>query len=134
MALANQEARRFSHGYIGTEHILLGIVEEGSGVAAAALKDLNIDLRDVRKAVEKLIHAADTKFEAAMMPQTPLAKKVIEYAIEEARGLGHNYVGTDHLLLGLIRESDGIGGQALRGLGLMTDTVRSEIMLLTGPK
>ena len=103
MALANQEAQRFNHEYIGTEHILLGLVKEGSGVGANVLKNLGIDLRKVRLEVEKLVKSGPEMVTMGKLPQTPRAKKVIEYAIEEARNLNHNYVGTEHLLLGLAR-------------------------------
>ena len=107
MALANQEAQRFNHEYIGTEHILLGLVKEGSGVGANVLKNLDVDLRKVRLEVEKLVHSGPDMVTMGKLPQTPRAKKVIEYAIEEARNLNHNYVGTEHLLLGLLRPSAG---------------------------
>ena len=96
MALANQEAQRFNHEYIGTEHILLGLVKEGSGVGANVLKHLEIDLRKVRLEVEKLVKSGPDMVTMGKLPQTPRAKKVIEYAIEEARSLNHNYVGTEH--------------------------------------
>jgi len=108
MALANQEAQRFNHEYIGTEHILLGLVKEGSGVGANVLKNLDVDLRKVRLEVEKLVKSGPDMVTMGKLPQTPRAKKVIEYAIEEARNLNHNYVGTEHLLLGLLREHDGV--------------------------
>src|ERR1051326_6252401 len=98
MQLANQGAERLNHEYIGTEHILLGLIKEGSGVAANVLKNLDIDLRKIRLEVEKIIQAGPGKVTAQHLPQTPRAKKVIEYTIEEARKLGHNYVGTEHLL------------------------------------
>ena len=102
MALANQEAQRFNHEYIGTEHILLGLVKEGSGVGANVLKNLEVDLRKVRLEVEKLVKSGPDMVTMGKLPQTPRAKKVIEYAIEEARQLNHNYVGTEHLLLALL--------------------------------
>ena len=113
MALANQEAQRFNHEYIGTEHILLGLVKEGSGVGANVLKNLDVDLRKVRLEVEKLVKSGPDMVTMGKLPQTPRAKKVIEYAIEEARNLNHNYVGTEHLLLGLLREHDGVAAQVL---------------------
>src|SRR5579871_3255126 len=102
MQLANQEAQRFNHEYIGTEHILLGLVKEGSGVAANVLKDLDIDLRKIRLEVEKIVRSRPD-VTPGKLPMTSRAKKVIEYSIEEARNLNHNYVGTEHLLLGLLR-------------------------------
>ncbi|MEQ9096297.1 MAG: ATP-dependent Clp protease ATP-binding subunit [Phycisphaerales bacterium] len=132
MGLANQEAQRLNHEYIGTEHILLGLVKEGSGVGANVLKNLDVDLRKVRLEVEKLVKAGPEMVTMGKLPQTPRAKKVIEYAIEEARSLNHNYVGTEHLLLGLLREQDGVAAQVLRNLGLKLDEVREEVLNLLG--
>src|SRR5690349_16352545 len=132
MQLANQEAQRFNHEYIGTEHILLGLVKEGSGVAANVLKNLDIDLRKVRLEVEKLVQSGPDMVTMGKLPQTPKAKKVIEYAIEEARTLNHNYVGTEHLLLGLLREQEGVAAQVLMNLGLKLDDVREEVLNLLG--
>jgi ATP-dependent Clp protease ATP-binding subunit ClpC len=132
MALANQEAQRFNHEYIGTEHILLGLVKEGSGVGANVLKNLDVDLRKVRLEVEKLVHSGPEMVTMGKLPQTPRAKKVIEYAIEEARNLNHNYVGTEHLLLGLLREHDGVAAQVLMNLGLKLEEVREEVLNLLG--
>ena len=132
MALANQEAQRFNHEYIGTEHILLGLVKEGSGVGANVLKNLDVDLRKVRLEVEKLVKSGPDMVTMGKLPQTPRAKKVIEYAIEEARALNHNYVGTEHLLLGLLREQDGVAAQVLMNLGLKLEEVREEVLNLLG--
>jgi ATP-dependent Clp protease ATP-binding subunit ClpC len=132
MALANQEAQRFNHEYIGTEHILLGLVKEGSGVGANVLKNLEVDLRKVRLEVEKLVKSGPEMVTMGKLPQTPRAKKVIEYAIEEARNLNHNYVGTEHLLLGLLREQDGVAAQVLMNLGLKLEDVREEVLNLLG--
>ena len=132
MALANQEAQRFNHEYIGTEHILLGLVKEGSGVGANVLKNLDVDLRKVRLEVEKLVKSGPDMVTMGKLPQTPRAKKVIEYAIEEARSLNHNYVGTEHLLLGLLREQDGVAAQVLMNLGLKLEDVREEVLNLLG--
>jgi len=132
MALANQEAQRLNHEYIGTEHILLGLVKEGSGVGANVLKNLDIDLRKVRIEVEKLVKTGPELVTMGKLPQTPRAKKVIEYAIEEARNLNHNYVGTEHLLLGLLREHDGVAAQVLMNLGLKLEEVREEVLNLLG--
>ncbi len=132
MALANQEAQRLNHEYIGTEHILLGLVKEGSGVGATVLKQLDVDLRKVRIEVEKLVKSGPDMVTMGRLPQTPRAKKVIEYAIEEARTLGHNYVGTEHLLLGLLREQDGVAAQVLVNLGLKLEDVREEVLNLLG--
>jgi len=132
MALANQEAQRFNHEYIGTEHILLGLVKEGSGVGANVLKNLDVDLRKVRLEVEKLVKSGPDMVTMGKLPQTPRAKKVIEYAIEEARNLNHNYVGTEHLLLGLLREHEGVAAQVLMNLNLKLEEVREEVLNLLG--
>ena len=132
MALANQEAQRFNHEYIGTEHILLGLVKEGSGVGANVLKNLGVDLHKVRVEVEKLVKAGPDMVTMGKLPTTPRAKKVTEYAIEEARNLNHNYIGTEHLLLGLLREHDGVAAQVLMNLGLKLEEVREEVLNLLG--
>lgn len=132
MQLANQEAQRFNHEYIGTEHILLGLVKEGSGVAANVLKNLDVDLRKIRIEVEKIVQTGPDMVTMGKLPQTPRAKKVIEYAMEEARNLNHNYVGTEHLLLGLLREQEGVAAQVLMNLGLKLDDVRDEVLNLLG--
>ena len=132
MALANQEAQRFNHEYIGTEHILLGLVKEGSGVGATVLKNLEVDIKKLRLEVEKLVKSGPDMVTMGKLPQTPRAKKVIEYAIEEARALNHNYVGTEHILLGLLRESEGIAAQVLMNLGLRLEDVRQEVLNLLG--
>ncbi len=132
MALANQEAQRFNHEYIGTEHILLGLVKEGSGVGATVLKNLDVDIKKLRLEVEKLVKSGPDMVTMGKLPQTPRAKKVIEYAIEEARSLNHNYVGTEHILLGLLRESEGIAAQVLMNLGLKLEDVRQEVLNLLG--
>jgi len=134
MQLANQEAQRFNHEYIGTEHILLGLVKEGSGVAANVLKNLDIDLRKIRLEVEKIVQHGPGGEQVVMgrLPHTPRAKKVIEYSVEEARNLSHNYVGTEHLLLGLLREQEGVAAQVLMNLGLKLEDVREEVLNLLG--
>jgi len=132
MQLANQEAQRFNHEYIGTEHVLLGLIKEGSGVAANVLKNLDIDLRKIRLEVEKLVQSGPDMVTMGKLPQTPRAKKVIEYAMEEARNLNHNYVGTEHILLGLLREQEGVAAQVLMNLGLKLEDVREEVLTLLG--
>jgi len=132
MALANQEAQRFNHEYVGTEHVLLGLVKEGQGVAANVLHNLGTDLKKIRLEVEKIVKSGPDMVTMGKLPQTPRAKKVIEFAIEEARNLGHNYVGTEHLLLGLLREHDGVAAQVLMNLGLKLDDVRSEVLNILG--
>src|SRR3954466_14246297 len=128
MQLANQEAQRFNHEYVGTEHVLLGLVKEGSGVAANVLKNLDVDLRKIRIEVEKIVQSGPDMVTLGKLPQTPRAKKVIEYSIEEARNINHNYVGTEHLLLGLLREQEGVAAQVLMNLGLKLDDVRQETL------
>ena len=132
MQLANQEAQRFNHEYIGTEHVLLGLVKEGSGVAANVLKNLDVDLRKIRLEVEKLVQSGPEMVTMGKLPQTPRAKKVIEYSMEEARNLNHNYVGTEHILLGLLREQEGVAAQVLMNLGLKLEDVREEVLNLLG--
>ncbi|MDD3468553.1 MAG: ATP-dependent Clp protease ATP-binding subunit [Thermoguttaceae bacterium] len=132
MQLANQEAQRFNHEYVGTEHILLGLIKEGGGVAANVLKNLDVDLRKIRIEVEKLVQSGPDMVTMGRLPQTPRAKKVIEYSMEEARNLNHNYVGTEHILLGLLREQEGVAAQVLMNLGLKLDEVREEVLNLLG--
>ena len=132
MALANQEAQRFNHEYIGTEHILLGLIKEGSGVAANVLRNLEIDLKKIRIEVEKMVQSGPNTATMGKLPYTPKAKKVIELAFEEARSLGHNYVGTEHLLLGLLREQEGVAARVLMNLGVKLDDVREEVLSLLG--
>lgn len=133
LQLAQQEAQRFRHDYIGTEHVLLGLIKEGRGVAANVLKNLDVDLRLARIEVEKLVEPSpDPEAPTGKLPHTPRTKRVLEYAIEEARLLGHNYVGTEHLLLGLIRTEDGVAAQVLLNLKVSVVAVRQEILLLLG--
>ncbi|MDP2044071.1 MAG: ATP-dependent Clp protease ATP-binding subunit [Candidatus Omnitrophota bacterium] len=130
--LAKEEARRFNHDYIGTEHILLGLIREGEGVAAAVLQKLGISLENIRLEIEKLVQPGPTTQIIGDIPFTPRAKKALELAAEEARSLGHNYIGTEHLLLGLIREGEGIASQVLLNLGMDLNSVRNEVMELLG--
>src|SRR5271154_4544155 len=132
MQLANQEAQRFNHEYIGTEHVLLGLIKEGSGVAANVLKNLDVDLRKIRLEVEKLVQSGPDMVTMGKLPQTPGAKKVIAYSMEEARNLNHNYVATEHILLGLLREQEGVAAQVLMNLGLKLEDVREEVLNLLG--
>ena len=132
MALANQEAQRFNHEYIGTEHVLLGLVKEGSGVGATVLKNLDVDIKKLRLEVEKQVKSGPDMVTMGKLPQTPRAKKVIEFAIEEARALNHNYVGTEHILLGLLRETEGIAAQILMNVGLKLEDIRQEVLNLLG--
>src|SRR5690348_8987066 len=129
VVLAQEEARMLNHNYIGTEHILLGLIHEGEGVAAKALESLGISLEAVRSQVEEIIgqgQAAPT----AHIPFTPRAKKVLELSLREALQLGHNYIGTEHILLGLIREGEGVAAQVLQQLGADLDHVREKVIEL----
>jgi ATP-dependent Clp protease ATP-binding subunit ClpC len=132
MSLARQEAQRFNHDYIGTEHILLGLVQEGSGVAAQVLRNLEVEPRKIRIEVEKIVKNGTNMVTMGQLPFTPRAKKVLELALEEAQNLGHNYIGTEHLLLGLIRENEGIAAQVLLNLGTKLEEVREEVLELLG--
>lgn len=114
--LANQEAMRFNHEYIGTEHVLLGLVKEGSGVASYALKELGLDLRKIRLEIEKVVQSGPEIVMVGKLPHTPRTKRVIENAIEEARKLNHNYVGTEHILLGLCKEEDTVAANIMDNL------------------
>jgi N-acetyl-gamma-glutamyl-phosphate reductase len=128
MILAHQEAQRLNHEYIGTEHILLGVVKEGSGRGYAALKALDVDLRKVRLEVERLVKMGPDPISITKFPQTPRAKRALDLAIEESKALNHNYIGTEHLVLGLIREHDGVAAQVLRNLGVTPQAVRDGIL------
>ncbi|MDA1223354.1 MAG: NDP-hexose 4-ketoreductase, partial [Planctomycetota bacterium] len=132
MSFARQEAQKFNHEYIGTEHILLGLVQEGSGVAANVLKNMNIDLEKVRHEVEKIVKTGPSMVTMGQLPFTPRAKKVLELSMEEASQLNHNYIGTEHLLLGLIKENEGIAAQVLMNLGVKLDEVREEVLEFLG--
>jgi ATP-dependent Clp protease ATP-binding subunit ClpC len=130
--LARDEASRLQHEYIGTEHLLLGIVREGDGIAAKVLKTMGLDFEQIRLAVEKLVSATGGTVMIGEIPFTPRAKTVLELSVEEARLLGHNYVGTEHLLLGLIREGEGVAARVLLDLGADRKKVREEILKLLG--
>ena len=130
--LAKEEARRFNHDYIGTEHILLGLIREGEGVAAAVLQKMGMDLETIRLEVEKFVQPGPTTQILGDIPFTPRAKKALELAAEEARELGHNYIGTEHILLGLIREGESVASQVLLNLGLDLDRVRNEVLTVLG--
>jgi len=132
MNLARQEAQRFNHEYLGTEHILLGLVQEGSGVAANVLRNMQIDLAKIRTEVEKLVKTGPSMVTMGQLPFTPRAKKVLELSMEEAGNLGHNYIGTEHLLLGLIKENEGIAAKVLTNLGVKLEDVREEVLEFLG--
>jgi uncharacterized damage-inducible protein DinB len=127
LQLAQEEAQRFNHNYIGTEHILLGLVREGDGVAARVLNNLGIELNKVRSAVETIIGRGD-RMVMGEIGLTPRAKRVIEFAVDEARRLNHHYIGTEHLLLGLVREGEGIAAGVLESLGVTLERVRAEVI------
>jgi ATP-dependent Clp protease ATP-binding subunit ClpC len=132
MQLTDEEARRLNHEYIGTEHVLLGLLAEGTGVGAHVLKSLGIDHRKAQEEIEKIVQGGPDPVPEAQLPMTPRAKKVLEYAVEEARTLSHNYVGTEHLLLGLMRESEGVAAQVLMNLGLNLKGARQEVLSILG--
>ena len=132
MGLARQEAQRFNHDYIGPEHILLGLIQEGSGVAADVLKNLDVELKRIRREVEELVSRGNSMVTMGQIPFTPGARRVLELALEEASNLGHNYIGTEHLLLGLIREPKGVAGQVLRNIKIRIEDAREEVLELLG--
>jgi ATP-dependent Clp protease ATP-binding subunit ClpC len=133
VVLAQEEARMLNHNYIGTEHILLGLIHEGEGVAAEALKNLDISLEMVRQQVEEVIGQGQ-RAPSGQIPFTPRAKKVLELSLREALQLNHNHIGTEHILLGLIREGDGVAAQVLVRLGADLSRVRTEVIrLISGP-
>jgi hypothetical protein len=129
VALAQEEARMLSHSYIGTEHILLGLIHEGDGVAAKALESLGISLDAVRQQVEEIIGQGQ-QAPSGHIPLTPRAKKVLELSLRESQQLGHNYIGTEHLLLGLLREGDGVAAQVLVKMGADLNRVRQQVIQL----
>ena len=129
VVLAQEEARMLNHNYIGTEHILLGLIHEGEGVAAKALESLGISLEAVRQQVEEIIGQGQ-QAPSGHIPFTPRAKKVLELSLREALQLGHNYIGTEHILLGLIREGDGVAAQVLIKLGADLNRVRQQVIAL----
>jgi len=133
MALANQQAERFKHQHVGTEHILLGLLKEASGVGATILRNLGVNMKELQSEVEKL-HPSETLITVTTgkLPYTPQAKMVIEYAIEEAKQLNHNYAGTEHILLGIVRAREATAAEALMNLGLKLEDVRHAVLELLG--
>jgi ATP-dependent Clp protease ATP-binding subunit ClpC len=127
MALANEETRRFGHECMGTEHILLGLLKEGSGVGATVLANLGMDVEKFRSEIEGLANSGRGTATREAGPSVG-ARRVIEYAIEEARSLNHKYIGTEHILLGLLRESEGVAALVLTNLGLKIEAVRDEVL------
>jgi ATP-dependent Clp protease ATP-binding subunit ClpC len=132
LAMARDEAVRLQHDYVGTEHILLGLIREGEGVAAAVLMNLSVDLEQVHEGVENEVKKGKATTVLGELPYTSRAKKVLEYAMAEARDLSHSYVGTEHLLLGLLREERGIAAQVLNGLGVTLEEARAQTQKLLG--
>jgi ATP-dependent Clp protease ATP-binding subunit ClpC len=130
--LAKEEAKRFNHDYIGTEHILLGLIREGEGVASAVLQNMGLGLDKIRVEIEKMVQPGPATVISGDIPFTPRAKRVVELSMEEARQLGHNYIGTEHLLLGLLSEGEGVAAQVLMNLGLDLTKVRNEVLELLG--
>lgn len=131
LVLAQDEARQLNHAYIGTEHLLLGLVAEGEGVAACALQRLGITADAVRRGVESTVSPGKTE-PAGLIPFTVRAKQVIEFSLREAHEFDHEYVGTEHLLLGLLREGSGVAGQVLARLGADLDATRAEVVEILG--
>nr|YP_010951830.1 Clp protease ATP binding subunit [Laurencia elata]WMP12769.1 Clp protease ATP binding subunit [Laurencia elata] len=129
--LAQEEARRLGHNFVGTEQILLGLIGEGTGIAAQVLKSMNVNLKDARIEVEKII-GRGSGFVAVEIPFTPRAKRVLELSLEEARQLGHNYIGTEHLLMGLVREGEGVAARVLENLAVNVSSIRSEVIQMLG--
>jgi ATP-dependent Clp protease ATP-binding subunit ClpA len=132
LALANQEAQRFNHEYVGTEHLLLGLVKEGSGVASNVLINAGIDLRNLRIAIEKVVKSGPDMVTMGALPLTPRSKESLNRAIDEAKRLKHKYIGTEHLLLALIKDTDGLALQVLNGLGVDAFEIELEILNLLG--
>lgn len=133
MLRANQEAQQFGHESVGTEHLLWGLAREVHGVAAAVLQHFHVDLKPLRKEVETLLACRPHVEVIEKLAQTEHTKNVIHYAVEEARSLGHNYIGTEHLLLGLMRDSEATSAQVLTNLGLNLEAVREEVRRLAPP-
>nr|QUE28909.1 ClpC [Porphyropsis coccinea] len=129
--LAQEEARRLGHNFVGTEQILLGLIGEGTGIAAQVLKSMSVNLKDARIEVEKII-GRGSGFVAVEIPFTPRAKRVLELSLEEARQLGHNYIGTEHLLMGLVREGEGVAARVLENLGISVSSIRAEVIQMLG--
>jgi len=130
VVLAQDEARMLDHNYVGTEHILLGLIHEGEGVAAKALESLGISLDAVREQVEQVIGRGQQQAPLGHIPFTPRAKKVLELSLREALQLGHTYIGTEHILLGLIHEGEGVAAQVLIGLGVDLNRARQQVIQL----
>jgi ATP-dependent Clp protease ATP-binding subunit ClpC len=134
LALAQQEAERLNHNFIGTEHLLLGVIHLGTGVAFNVLVAMKIDLEAVRKEVQKIVGVGPNRKLMATIPDTPRVKKVFAFATEEAHALNHTSIGTEHILLGLLREGDGVAGRVLKKFGVDTEKARLEILKALDPR
>jgi ATP-dependent Clp protease ATP-binding subunit ClpA len=136
MQLARDEAHRFNHEYIGTEHMLLGLVRDGQSVAANVLKNMGVELKRIREEVEKLVQHGSERVAKGTLSLTPRAKRVLELSLEESRNLGHNYIGTEHLLLGVLREYEGVAAHVLMNLGVKLEAAKDEVLnvLNKGPR
>ena len=135
LQLAREEAARLHNEYVGTEHILLGLIREGEGVGAAVLINLNVDLEEISRRIEETVKKGAAAGSAGPdLPYTSRAKKILEFSMSEARELNHRYVGTEHLLLGVLREEKGIGAQVLTDAGVTLETARSEVLRVLGTK
>jgi ATP-dependent Clp protease ATP-binding subunit ClpC len=133
LAMAREEAARLHHDYVGTEHVLLGLVREGEGVAAQVLQNLNVELDDLRQKVEEMVEKGkNAQTTGPDLPYSSRAKKVLELAMAEARHLNHQYVGTEHLLLGLIREKRGVAAEVMSSVGVTIETARAEVLAILG--
>ena len=132
LAMAREEAIRLQHDYVGTEHILLGLIREGDGVASAVLITLTVDLEQIHERVEESVRKGKATIALGELPYTSRAKKVLEFAMSEARDFNHSYVGTEHLLLGLLREEKGIAAQVLNSLGVTLEEARGETLKVLG--
>jgi len=129
MAIANEQAEQFGHGYIGTEHILLGLINQSSGTGATILKDLGVNIKKLLAEVEQLPKSRADKTKMEKLQQNPGARNVVIYAIEEAKAFKHNYIGSEHILLGLLRETEGHAAKVLTNLGLNIEDVRNKIAI-----
>ena len=132
VVLAQEEARALRHNYIGTEHILLGLLREEQGIAARVLRSLGVDLEQTRAQVGRIVGAGDEVVPAGRIPFTPRSKKVLELSLREAVGFGHDYIGTEHVLLGLVRENEGVAARILLDFEAVAETVRNAVVGLLG--
>jgi ATP-dependent Clp protease ATP-binding subunit ClpC len=134
MEEANQEAKRLNHEFVGTEHLLLGMLREGSGVAASVLRIVGLDLRKTRREVKKFVLPGRAIVTSGKLPLSPRAKRVIDSALEEARKFDHDYIGTEHLLLGLVRDPESVASRVLINLAIKSEDVRKEVLNMILPR